>query len=333
MTKVLVTGINGQDGSFLAEYLLELKCDVHGVIRRKSSENNDRIAHVIDRLTIHEGDLTDYPFMTALLKHEQFDVVFNLAAMSFVKYSFDNPVHTFEVNALSVISMLHALEHYSSHTKFYQAGTSELWSGKITPQNEETRFDPQSPYGNSKLAAFHAVKQARDRGLFAVTGILGNHESERRGPEFVTRKITLAVARIKHGLQDKLTLGAIWPERDWGYSKDYVRAMVKMVNTPKPQDFVIGTGSLHTVGDFLKAAWKASGMPEEDMDRCVEHGDSRYTRPNEVRSLCLEPTRAKEVLGWTPSTTFTELVTLMVEHDLELAAKEAAMKAAVFVGV
>ncbi len=348
MSKVaLITGITGQDGSYLAEFLLEKDYEVHGIIRRSSSFNTGRIEHLYledlisdlhnkKRLQLHYGDLTDSTNLIRLLAEIQPDEIYNLGAMSHVKVSFEVPEYTANTDGLGVLRMLEAIRFLKleKKTKFYQASTSELY-GKVVevPQDENTPFYPRSPYGTAKLYAYWIVKNYREAyNIFAVNGILFNHESERRGETFVTRKITMAVARIQKGLQKKLYLGNLNAFRDWGYAKDYVEGMWLMLQQSQPEDFVLATGEMHSVKEFVEKAfavvniqieWKGEGVNEVGYDvvskKTLIEVDSQYYRPNEVDQLLGNPSKAKNILGWNPrKTSFEHLVQTMVQYDLSL---------------
>ena len=342
MKKALITGITGQDGSFLAEFLLKKEYDVHGIIRRASISNTARIDHLIESqcVTLHEGDLTDTSSLIRIIGLVQPDEIYNLAAQSHVQISFDVPEYSGEVDAIGVLRLLEAVRilGLSKTCKIYQASTSELF-GKVeeVPQRETTPFHPYSPYAVAKQYGFWIVKEYRDAyGMFAVNGILFNHESERRGENFVTRKITLAVARIACGLQEKLYLGNMDSLRDWGYAKDYVECMWLMLQQEKPEDFVIATGEQHTVRDFVERAfkrvgkniiWKGSGIDEKGIDSesgtVIVEVDARWFRPTDVDNLWGDPTKAKTVLGWNPQqTSYEELINIMVDHDMKIAERE-----------
>ena len=340
MKKALITGITGQDGSFLAEFLLKKEYDVHGIIRRASISNTARIDHLIESqcVTLHEGDLTDTSSLIRIIGLVQPDEIYNLAAQSHVQISFDVPEYSGEVDAIGVLRLLEAVRilGLSKTCKIYQASTSELF-GKVeeVPQRETTPFHPYSPYAVAKQYGFWIVKEYRDAyGMFAVNGILFNHESERRGENFVTRKITLAVARIACGLQEKLYLGNMDSLRDWGYAKDYVECMWLMLQQEKPEDFVIATGEQHTVRDFVERAfkrvgkniiWEGSGIDEKGIDSesgtVIVEVDARWFRPTDVDNLWGDPT--KTVLGWNPQqTSYEELINIMVDHDMKIAERE-----------
>lgn len=313
--KALITGVSGQDGSYLAEFLLEKGYEVHGIIRRSSFENGR--LDVLKDVQLHYGDLLDAQAIAAIVKEVQPDELYNLAAQSDVRVSFDNPEYTTQVNAIGCLNVLEAVRQHSPRTKFYQASTSEMFGNTpYTPQNETTPFYPRSPYGFSKVCAYWAVRNYREAyKLYAVSGILFNHESPRRGEKFVSRKITKAVARIKNGKQDKLLLGDLSPKRDWGHAKEYVRGMWMMLQQPEgiiPQDYVLATGETHSVEEFVDAAFKCVGLDWHDY---VEQ-DERFMRPSEVNLLLGDATKAHEQLGWTHDTTFEQLVKEMVEADL-----------------
>ena len=321
MKKALITGITGQDGSYLAELLLEKGYEVHGIIRRSSSFNTDRIDHLYKdphindvRMFLHYGDLSDSSNLSRLLEKIQPDEIYNLAAQSHVRVSFDMPEYTADVVGLGTIRILDAIKEPEIKTKFYQASTSELY-GKVveTPQTEKTPFYPRSPYACAKLYSYWITVNYRESyNMYACNGILFNHESPRRGETFVTKKITHAIAKILNKEQDKLYLGNLDAKRDWGYAKDYVEAMWLMLQQEKAEDYVIATGETHSVREFLDEAFGLVGL---DWKKYVEI-DPRYYRPAEVDILLGDPTKAKEKLGWTPKTTFKELVKIMLEYDL-----------------
>ena len=327
MKKALVTGITGQDGSYLAELLIEKGYEVHGIVRRSSSFNTERIDHLyLDphdsnaKLFLHYGDLNDASSLQTIVADVQPAEVYNLGAQSHVRVSFDIPEYTGEVTALGAIRLLEAIRKLGVTCRFYQASSSELY-GKVveTPQKETTPFHPRSPYAVAKAYAFYMTQNYREAyGMFATNGILFNHESERRGETFVTRKITRAVGRIKHGLQKDLFLGNLDAKRDWGHAKDYVEAMWLMLQQDTPDDFVIGTGETYSVRSFAEKAFGHVGLDMKDFVKI----DPRYFRPSEVDLLLSDPTKAKKTLGWQPKIGFDELVRLMVESDLELAARE-----------
>ena len=344
MKKALITGITGQDGSYLAEFLLEKGYEVHGITRRASISNTARIDHIIDKITLHDGDLSDSSSLIRIISMVQPDEIYNLAAQSHVQLSFDVPEYSGDVDALGVLRILEACRilGLEKKTKVYQASTSELY-GKVeeVPQRETTPFHPYSPYAVAKQYGFWITKEYREAyGMFAVNGILFNHESERRGENFVTRKITLAAGRIAEGLQDHLELGNMDSLRDWGYAKDYVECMWMILQHDTPEDFVIATGEQHTVRDFTEKAfaangitirWEGEGINEKGYDAetgkmlvCV---NPQWFRPTDVDNLWGDPTKAKTVLGWNPQkTSYEELVEIMAKHDRALAKKEAAMK-------
>lgn len=317
MKKALITGITGQDGSYLAEFLLDKGYKVFGLTRRTSTVNNERIAHIQDKLELLQGDLLDQSSLVGAIKESEPDEIYNLAAQSFVKTSWNQPVLTGEYTALGVTRMLEAIRAVNPKIKFYQASSSEMF-GKVTetPQKETTRFHPRSPYGVAKVYGHYITLNYRESfDLFACSGILFNHESPRRGLEFVTRKISNAVARIKLGKQEKLELGSLEPKRDWGFAGDYVEAMWLMLQQDKPDDYVIGTGENHSVKEFVEIAFDVAGI--SDWEDKVVSNVSSYMRPAEVDYLIADPTKAEKVLGWKPKTSFKELVEMMVKADLE----------------
>ena len=345
----LITGITGQDGSFLAEFLLEKGYEVHGIIRRSSSFNTGRIEHLYfdewvrdmkqqRSINLHYGDMTDSSSLIRIIQTTQPDEIYNLAAQSHVKVSFDVPEYTAEADATGTLRLLEAVRilGLERKTRIYQASTSELFGlVQETPQRETTPFYPRSPYGVAKLYGYWITKNYRESyGMFAVNGILFNHESERRGETFVTRKITLAAARIVAGQQDKLYLGNLDALRDWGYARDYVECMWLMLQHDQPEDFVIATGEQHSVREFTERAfahvgielrWQGEGVGEQGIDqatgRVLVEVDPKYFRPAEVETLLGDPTKAKTLLGWNPQkTSFEELVRLMVEHDVQYVA-------------
>ena len=355
MKKALITGITGQDGSFLAEYLLELGYEVHGIIRRSSSFNTSRIEHLYLEETLkdihlkqpihlHYGDLTDALNLVALIQSIQPDEIYHLGAQSHVKVSFELPSYTSQVDGLATLSILEAIKllGLQHKTKFYQASTSELY-GKVleTPQNELTPFYPRSPYGISKLYAYWMTKHYREAyGLYAVNGILFNHESERRGETFVTRKITLAISRIVHGIQDKLYLGNLEAKRDWGYAKDYVKAMHQMMQLDTPDDFVLATGETTSVRQFVEMVcayagidliWEGQGLHEKGINTktgaAIIEIDPTYFRPTEVDLLLGNPKKAIETFGFNPkATSLSSLVKIMMDHDLAYVKEESQLK-------
>lgn len=358
MRKVaLITGITGQDGSYLAEFLIEKKYDVHGIIRRSSSFNTERIEHLYieeliedlkskRKLNLHYGDMTDSSNLIRLIQKIKPTEIYNLAAQSHVKVSFDLPEYTAETDGIGTLRILEAIRICGLEKKcrIYQASTSELY-GKVreTPQSETTPFYPRSPYGVAKLYAFWITKNYRESyGLFAVNGILFNHESERRGETFVTRKITQSVARINSGIQKKLYLGNLDSKRDWGYAKDYVKCMWLMLQNDVPEDFVIATGKQYTVRDFVEKAfevvgiqivWEGKGINEKGINKktgkIIIEIDKKYFRPSEVETLLGNPSKAKRILNWNPNeTSFEQLVQKMVESDIRLTKKEISIRKA-----
>jgi GDPmannose 4,6-dehydratase len=318
--RALITGISGQDGSYLAELLLERGYEVHGIIRRSSSFNTDRIDHLYHdpheqgvRLFTHYGDLSDSVALVKLLYELQPDEIYHLGAQSHVRVSFDIPEYTFDVTGAGTVRMLEAIREAGVSPRFYQASSSEMFGAAPPPQNEDTPFHPRSPYGVAKVASFWATVNYREAyDLFAVNGILFNHESPRRGETFVTRKITRAVARIAAGLQEKLYLGNLEAKRDWGYAPDYVEAMWLMLQADEPDDFVIATGETHTVREAVAIAFARQGL---DPDEYLEI-DPKYYRPSEVDHLLGDASKAKAKLGWEPRVRFKELVELMVDADV-----------------
>ena len=330
MKRALITGITGQDGSYLAEFLLSKGYEVHGIVRRASTFNTGRIEHLYRdphdpeaRLRLHYGDLTDSSGLRVLLERIQPDEVYNLGAQSHVRISFDQPEYTADVVALGTLRLLEAIRDYQARTgravRFYQAGSSEMFGNAPPPQNERTPFHPRSPYGVAKVFAhWQTVNYREAYGLFAANGILFNHESERRGETFVTRKITRAATRISLGLQERFYLGNLDARRDWGYTGDYVEAMWLIVQRDAPDDFIIATGESHTVREFLAAVF---GLLNLDWERHVAV-DPRYFRPAEIDRLEGDASKARKILGWRPRVSFPELVRRMVDHDLELARAE-----------
>lgn len=348
--KAIITGITGQDGSYLAEFLLEKGYEVHGLLRRSSSFNTGRIEHLyLDEwvrdmhqkrlINLHYADMTDSSSLIRVIQTIQPDEIYNLAAQSHVKVSFDVPEYTAEVDAVGTLRLLEAVRilGFEKKTKIYQASTSELFGlVQEVPQKETTPFYPRSPYGVAKLYGYWITKNYRESyGMFAVNGILFNHESERRGETFVTRKITIAVARIAQGIQDKLYLGNLDAMRDWGYAKDYVECMWLILQHDKPEDFVIATGEMHSVREFCTLAfsevgiqlrWEGKGIDEKGIDmitgKVLVEVDPKYFRPAEVEQLLGDPSKAKTLLGWNPTKTpFEELVRLMVAHDMKFVRK------------
>ncbi|MDR7485170.1 MAG: GDP-mannose 4,6-dehydratase [Armatimonadota bacterium] len=334
MPRALITGITGQDGSYLAEFLLDRGYEVHGVIRRASTFNTDRIDHLYRdphdpdaRLRLHYGDLSDSSGLRVLLERVQPDEVYNLGAQSHVRVSFDQPEYTADVTALGTLRLLEAVRDYQARTgqrvKFYQAGSSEVFGNAPAPQNEQTPFHPRSPYGVAKAYAhWQTVNYREAYGLFACNGILFNHESSRRHETFVTRKITRAATRIALGLQDRLYLGNLEARRDWGHAQDYVEAMWLMMQHHEPDDFVIATGESRSVREFLACAF---GLLNLDWERHVAI-DPRYFRPAEIDRLEGDASKARRVLGWRPRRSFDDLVREMVDHDLELARAERTLR-------
>ena len=339
MKKALITGITGQDGSYLAELLLSKGYEVHGIIRRSSSFNTGRIDHIHNdpavagkTFFLHYGDVTDTSNLNRMLEKVQPDEIYNLAAQSHVKVSFEVPEYTAEVDGVGTLRFLDAIRETGLKTRFYQASTSELY-GKVQeiPQSEKTPFYPRSPYGVAKLYGFWIIVNYREAyNIFACNGILFNHESPRRGETFVTRKITIAASRIKLGLQEKLTLGNMNAKRDWGYAPEYVEGMWRILQHPVAEDFVLATGQTQTVRSFVELAfreldmeleWKGEGENEKGVlkktGKAVVEVDPKYYRPTEVELLIGDPTKAKEKLGWIPQTTLQELVKIMVKADFD----------------
>jgi len=348
--KALITGITGQDGSYLAELLLDKDYEVHGILRRASYFNTSRIEHLYfeewikdmqqkKSIELHYGDMTDSSSLLRIIQAVQPDEIYNLAAQSHVKVSFEVPEYTAESDAVGTLRILEAVRILGLEKKcrIYQASTSELY-GKVleVPQSETTPFYPRSPYGVAKQYGFWITKNYREAyGMFAVNGILFNHESERRGETFVTRKITIAASRIHHGLQDKLYMGNLDSMRDWGYARDYVECMWLMLQHDVPEDFVIATGKMHSVREFIEMAfaevnipirWEGKGVDEKGINahngEILVEVDPRYFRPTEVDQLCGDPSKAKKLLGWNPNkTSFTELVKRMMKHDIQYVKK------------
>ncbi len=319
MPTALITGITGQDGSYLAEFLLEKGYDVVGVVRRTSHHSYERIDHLIGRVRIVAADLLDQHSLTMVMQEIQPDEIYNLAAQSFVPTSFTQPVLTGEFTALGVTRILEAMRLAAPKARFYQASSSEMF-GKVTetPQRESTPFYPRSPYGVAKLYGHWITVNYRESyGLYAVSGILFNHESPRRGMEFVTRKVTDGVARISRGLATELRLGNLEARRDWGFAGDYVDAMWRMLQQPEPEDYVIGTGATHSVGDLVRVAFEHVGLDWQEFVVI----DPAFYRPAEVDLLLGDPTKARTELGWEPKVSFEQLVTMMVDADLERLAK------------
>ena len=333
MKRALITGITGQDGSYLTELLLDEGYEVHGIVRRSSSFNTARLdhlyldAHLVDRpkLYLHHGDLLDSANLHALLREIQPQELYHLAAQSHVAVSFELPDYTAMSTGLGTAKLLEAIRTVDPTIRFYQASSSEMFGSTPPPQNESTPFHPRSPYGCAKVYAHHLTVNYREAyGLFAVSGILFNHESGRRGETFVTRKISRAVARIKAGVQDDLWLGNLDSQRDWGWAPDYVRAMWLMLQQDEPDDYVIATGEMHTVREFCELAFSHVGLPWQDHVKF----DPRYERPAEVDALLGDAAKARAELGWKPTVTFAELVALMVESDIEQLAAEMTGQAA-----
>jgi GDPmannose 4,6-dehydratase len=315
MPTALITGINGQDGSYLAEFLLKKGYRVVGLVRRSSTQNFERISHLLDDITVVQGDLHDQGSLLSLLEEHEPTEVYNLAAQSFVAVSWSQAVLTGEVTALGVTRLLEAIRFVNPKIKFYQASSSEMF-GKVmeVPQRESTPFYPRSPYGVAKVYAHWITINYRESfDLFAASGILFNHESPRRGLEFVTRKITDGVARIKHGQAKELRLGNLEARRDWGFAGDYVEAMYRMLQQPQPDNYVVGTGETHSVREFCEIAFGRVGLDYKDF--VVQ--DERYYRPAEVDLLVADPSKARSVLQWEPAVSFKELVEMMVDSDME----------------
>jgi GDPmannose 4,6-dehydratase len=320
--KALITGLSGQDGSYLAELLLDKGYEVHGIVRRSSSFNTGRIDHLYRdpheegvSLFTHYGDLSDPVSLTRLIYRVQPDEIYHLGAQSHVRVSFEIPEYTFDITGAGTVRVLEAIREAGVQPRVYQASSSEIFGSAPPPQSETTPFEPRSPYGIAKLAAYWMAVNYRDAyGMFVSNGILFNHESPRRGETFVTRKITRAAARIRAGLQEKLYLGNLDARRDWGYAPDYVEAMWRMLQADQPQDLVIATGEDHSVRDFLEIAFERAGI---DPDGHVEV-DPRYLRPTEVDLLRGDASRAREVLGWEPTVRFKQLAELMVDADIEM---------------
>lgn len=334
MKRALITGITGQDGSFLAELLIAKGYQVHGLIRRASTFNTGRLNTIYadphdsgTSLFLHYGDVTDGTGLRRTIEKVRPDEVYNLAAQSHVRVSFDQPEYTADAVGLGTLRLLEAVRDYISvsgqQVRFYQAGSSEMFGAASPPQNEKTEFYPRSPYAVSKVAGhWYAVNYREAYGMFIANGVLFNHESERRGETFVTRKITRALGRIKLGLQKKLYLGNLQSKRDWGFAGDYVEAMWLMLQQPKPDDFVVATGEAYSVAEFLD---EAAACCELDWHKFVET-DARYLRPTEVDYLLGDASKAREILGWKPRLTFKQLVRRMIDHDLELARQEKTLR-------
>ncbi len=330
MKRALITGLTGQDGSYLAEFLLEKGYEVHGLIRRASTFNTDRVDHLYrdpheagTKLFLHYGDLADSTGLRRTIGKVKPDEVYNLGAQSHVRVSFDQPEYTADIVSTGALRLLDAVRDYIAETgatvRVYQAGSSEMYGAAPAPQTEATPFYPRSPYAVGKVAAhWYGVNYREAYGLFVANGILFNHESPRRGETFVTRKITRAVGRIRHGLQDKLYLGNLDAKRDWGYAGDYVEAMWLMLQAEKPDDYVVATGETHSVREFLEAAFSHAGL---DWEKHVAF-DARYLRPTEVDLLLGDAAKARAALNWQPKVPFRQLVEMMVDHDTELASQE-----------
>jgi GDPmannose 4,6-dehydratase len=326
MKRALITGITGQDGSYLTEFLLEKGYEVHGLIRRSSTFNTDRIDHLYKdfhdpeaHMYLHYGDLSVSSHFTKLLSDIQPDEIYHLGAQSHVRVSFDMPEYTGDITGLGALRMLEAIRKTGIQTRFYQAASSEMFGAAPPPQNEMTFFEPQSPYAAAKVYAFHMARNYRKAyNMFAANGILFNHESPRRGETFVTRKITRAATRIKLGLQDKLYLGNLEAKRDWGFAGDFVESMWLILQQDKPDDFVIATGENHSVREFVEKVFQKLDL---DYREYIET-DPRYFRPTEVDDLLGDSTKAQKVLGWKPKVTFDQLIDMMIKGDIELANKE-----------
>lgn len=329
--RALITGISGQDGSYLVEQLLDRGYEVHGIVRRSSSFNTGRVDHLYRdpheeqvNLFLHFGDLADSSRLVKLVYELQPDEIYHLGAQSHVRVSFDNPEYTADVTGLGTVRLLEAIRESGVRTRFYNAGSSEMFGSSPPPQSEATKFHPRSPYGVAKVMSYWMTVNYRESyGMFCTNGILFNHESPRRGETFVTRKITRALARIRAGLQDRLYLGNLDAERDWGYAPEYTDAMWRMLQADEPDDFVVATGQMHSVREFLD---EAASMLDLDWESFVEF-DPRYLRPAEVDVLRGDPGKAAEKLGWSPSTSFTDLVRIMVEADCEQLDNELAGRA------
>ena len=323
MTRALITGITGQDGSYLAELLLAKGYEVHGLIRRASTFNTGRIEHVRERLHLHYGDIADGGALQRLVWEIQPDEVYHLAAMSHVRVSFETPEYTVDVTGTGTLRLLEAVRTAARRPRVYLAGSSEQFGAAPPPQNEETRFYPRSPYGCAKVLTYDLGRVYREAyGMFVVTGLLFNHTSERRGETFVSRKVTRAVGRIRAGLQQELLLGNLDVSRDWGYAPEYVDAMWRMLQVAHPIDYVIGTGESHTVREWVELAFAAAGL---DWREHVKH-DPKYLRPAEVEHLRADATRARKALGWESRTPFAGITRRLVDHDIKLAAGESAAR-------
>jgi GDPmannose 4,6-dehydratase len=333
--KAFITGITGQDGYFLTKLLLQKNYEVHGLIRRNSQKSIGNLSYLpkeeLEKITIHWGDITDHIIIDSIIKKQQFDEIYHLAAQSFVFLSFSNPKSTYDINIGGTLNIVSAMKEYSPHSKLYFAATSELYGkAREVPQNEKTPFYPRSPYGVSKLAGFWTVKNYRESyNLFMSNGILFNHESELRGQEFVTKKISLAIAKISKGKQKYLEIGNLNAKRDWGYAGDYVEGMWKMLQYKKPDDFVLATGKHHSIREFIEHAfdavnislvWEGEGVKEVGKDkktgRILVKINPKYFRPAEVEELMGDYSKAKKELNWYPKIKFDKLVEIMVKHDL-----------------
>jgi GDPmannose 4,6-dehydratase len=343
--RALITGITGQDGSYLAEFLLDKGYDVHGIVRRSSSINRDRIDHLTSwlghpggALRLYYGDLNDSSSLNRIIRNVRPDEIYNLGAQSHVKVSFEVPEYTAEITAVGAVRLLEAIRELELRPRIYQASSSEVFGKAVeTPQSEKTPFHPRSPYAVAKVFAYWSMVNYREAyGLFAVNGILFNHESPRRGETFVSRKITRAAGRMRHGSQERLYLGNLEARRDWGYAKDYVEAMWLMLQQPEPDDYVIATGKTHSVRDFCERAfrragftleWKGQGLDEVGVERGTGRVlvaiDPGYLRPSEVDCLQGDASKARAKLGWSPRVDFEQLVDMMVDADLEATAREA----------
>ncbi len=331
MKKALLFGVTGMDGANLAEFLLNKNYDVHGVIRRSSSFNTNRIDHIYDKLTLYYGDVTDSLSCDSIIYNTKPDEIYMLAAQSFVKCSFEVPLYTAQVDACGILNIIEAAKKHCPNARIYNASTSELY-GKVQeiPQNENTKFYPMSPYGCAKIYAYWICKNYRESyNMFISNGILFNHEGETRGGTFVTKKITRALVNIKNGKQDTLKLGAINSKRDWGYSKDYVEGMWLILQQDKPDDFVLATNETHSVKEFIEEAakyinveieWQGEGLEEKGIDKktgkVIVEVDKKYFRPSDVEFLLGDYSKAKNILGWEPKVRFKELVKIMMEYDL-----------------
>lgn len=340
MKKALITGITGQDGSYLAEFLLEKGYAVHGMVRRSSSSNYSRIQHLKGKIKLHEGDLSDFPSIKRVIEKTDPDEIYNLAAMSHVKVSFDMPEYTADVDGIGVMRMLESTKTHNPKIRFYQASTSELFGKALErPQTESTPFYPRSPYGVAKLYAYWMVVNYREAfDMYACNGILFNHESPRRGETFVSRKITLAVAKIALGIKETLVLGNLDAQRDWGYAKDFIEGMWLMLQQDQPDDYILATGQTTTVRSFVEMAFQEIGIPIEWKGKGIEEKgigpdgkvlveiSPRFFRPAEVPFLLGNASKAKQKLGWTPRTSVEQLVKMMVQADREALAKSLSLE-------